>query len=162
MTNLGLEQALADLGVGLERAPVGDRYVLEALKAKDATLGGETSGHIICRDRTTTGDGIVAALQVLAEVVDTGQSLRGLKARMQKLPQVLRNVPVSPGADPLRSETVRAAVRAAETRLGATGRLLLRPSGTEPVVRVMVEGQDLQCVESLAGLLAEAIAHQPN
>lgn len=162
MTNLGLQQALARLGIALERAPVGDRYVLEVLKAKHATLGGETSGHIICRDRTTTGDGIVAALQVLAEVVDSGQSLKALKARMHKLPQVLRNVPVGHGVDPLKSEAVRRAVRAAEARLGSGGRLLLRPSGTEPVVRVMVEGRDLQCVESVAGLLAEAIAQQPN
>jgi phosphoglucosamine mutase len=157
MTNLGLERALERIGLTLVRAAVGDRYVLEAMRREGCLLGGETSGHIICLDRTTTGDGIVSALQVLAEIVDTGQGLHDLKAEVVKYPQCLLNVPVN-GAFDLEATTVGQALREVEGRLGAAGRVVLRPSGTEPVVRIMVEGEQAGVVQDLAGYLAAVIA----
>ncbi len=157
MTNLGLERALERFSIPLVRAPVGDRYVLEAMKREGYMLGGESSGHVICLDRTTTGDGIVSALQALAEMVDTGQSLEELKAGVLKYPQCQRNVPVSRAID-LAAGAVRQALMEVEGRLGSAGRVVLRPSGTEPVVRIMVEGEQPAMVESLAGYLASVIA----
>ncbi|MBT6273647.1 MAG: phosphoglucosamine mutase, partial [Chromatiales bacterium] len=157
MTNLGLEEALRERGIALKRAKVGDRYVLEAMTSAGWTLGGETSGHIICLDRMSTGDGIVAALEALAAVRRSDSSLYELKQGMAKYPQVIRNVRMPRRMDPTGVPAVVAAVRAAEAELGATGRVLLRPSGTEPVVRVMVEGQDAAQVESLTKTLASSV-----
>jgi len=140
MSNLGLENALKAQNVPFVRAAVGDRYVKEALSRE---LGGESSGHIICLDVATTGDGIVAALQVLLPMIQTGRTLAELKSGMQKMPQVMKNVSVPAPKELAQSDEVLAAVRAVEAELGSRGRVLLRPSGTEPVVRVMVEGEDL-------------------
>ncbi len=158
MSNLGLERALDGLGIPFHRAPVGDRYVLEVLHREGALLGGESSGHIICLDRTTTGDGIVSALQVLAEMVSQGQGLAELAAGMTKYPQHMINVPVTERIDPQSCEPVRRAVADSESRLAGRGRVLLRPSGTEPLIRVMVEGEDPGEVRAEAELLAQAVA----
>jgi phosphoglucosamine mutase len=159
MTNLGLELALQAQGIGLVRTKVGDRYILERLRQEGWTLGGEPSGHIICLDRTTTGDGTVSALQVLAEMMRTGRSLRELREGVTKFPQRLINVRLARGsADAaMQAAAVQAAVRHVEAELGAGGRVLLRPSGTEPLVRVMVEGEEAGQVERLAGQIAEAV-----
>jgi phosphoglucosamine mutase len=142
MSNLGLEHALRDLGIRFARAAVGDRYVLAMLRECGGVLGGETSGHLLCLDRTTTGDGLVSALQVLAIMRQTGASLAELTAGMPKYPQLLLNVRVAKRIDPKSQPTVVAAVAESEARLAGTGRVVLRASGTEPVIRVMVEGQD--------------------
>ncbi len=161
MTNLGLEIALRALGLDLRRAKVGDRYVMEGLLAENLILGGENSGHIICLDRTTTGDGIISALQVLSAMLQSGKSLHDLKAGMSKYPQILINVSVTGEVD-LRRPAIQDAVRAVEAQLGDHGRVLLRPSGTEPVVRVMVEGADASVVErharELAGVVRETLS----
>ncbi len=157
MTNLGLEHAFAREGVPFERAAVGDRYVMERLQAADWQLGGESSGHIICLDRTTTGDGIVSALQVLAAMVASGRALDELRAGMTKYPQELINVRLDRRVDVMAMPAVQAAVAAAEARLAERGRILLRPSGTEPLIRVMVEGQDADEVASVARELAEVV-----
>jgi len=159
MTNLGLEQALQAQGIGLVRTKVGDRYILERLRQEGWTLGGEPSGHIICLDRTTTGDGTVSALQVLAEMMRTGRSLRELRKGLVKFPQRLINVRLAGGsADAaLRTPLVQDAVRGVEAELGSGGRVLLRPSGTEPLLRVMVEGEEAGQVERLAGQIADAV-----
>ena len=153
MTNLGLEMALRALGLDLYRAKVGDRYVLERLLVEHLILGGENSGHIICLDRTTTGDGIISALQVLAAMLQSGKSLHDLKAGMTRYPQTLINVSVTGELD-LGRAPIPEAVQAVESQLGDHGRVLLRPSGTEPVVRVMVEGVDAGVVERHARELA--------
>jgi phosphoglucosamine mutase len=159
MTNLGLEQALQAQGIGLVRTKVGDRYILERLRQEGWTLGGEPSGHIICLDRTTTGDGTVSALQVLAEMMRTGRSLRELRDGLVKFPQRLINVRLAGGsADAaMRTPLVQDAVRGVEAELGSGGRVLLRPSGTEPLLRVMVEGEEAGQVERLAGQIADAV-----
>src|SRR5688572_19072386 len=157
MSNLGLELALRGLGLEFLRARVGDRHVLALLKEKGGVLGGEASGHIICLDRTTTGDGLITALQVLAVMQRTGRSLSELAAGMQQFPQVLLNVKVSEPVDPTRDAAVREAVGRAESELGNRGRVVLRASGTEPVIRVMVEGEDRTQVDALAGRLAAAV-----
>jgi len=157
MTNLGLEEALGARGIELCRAKVGDRYVLEMMKARGCTLGGETSGHIICLDRQSTGDGITAALQVLARVRTAGKSLNELKRGMSKHPQVLVNVRMSERRDVTGLPAVRDAVREVEGELGREGRVLLRASGTEPLVRVMVEGREQAHIEALAARLAAAV-----
>jgi phosphoglucosamine mutase len=159
MTNLGLEHALSKLDIGLERTKVGDRYILERLHAEDWILGGEPSGHIICLDRTTTGDGIVSALQVLAEVVTTGKPLHELKYGLEKYPQILKNVRLhqATAAGIMASDELDKAVRAAESTLGDSGRVLLRPSGTEPLIRVMAEGRDADLVERVASELVAVV-----
>lgn len=160
MSNLGLELALGEQGIPFRRAAVGDRYVLEMLQAQEWHLGGESSGHILCLDRTTTGDGIVSALQVLHIMRMTGQPLSELRRVMTKFPQTLVNVPLEGGADRngvLDSAPVVSAVHAAERLLGDQGRVLLRPSGTEPLVRVMVEGREPRQVEEIARDIAEAV-----
>jgi phosphoglucosamine mutase len=146
--------------VALKRAPVGDRYVMDQLLQGGWTLGGESSGHIICLDRTTTGDGIVSALQVLEFMIRSGCTLHELKAGMTKYPQHMINVPLEPGFNPLQAPAVTSAVAEAEAELGGAGRLLLRPSGTEPVVRVMVEGMDAQQVKGIAQRLAAVIGRE--
>jgi phosphoglucosamine mutase len=157
MSNFGLERALAQQGIGFHRAQVGDRYVLELLKQCGGRLGGETSGHLICLDKTTTGDGLVSALQVLAVVKQSGRSLAELSRAMPRYPQKLVNVKVGRRIDLKASPTVQEALERAEARLGNRGRVVLRPSGTEPVVRVMVEGEDLAEVDRLAQELAEIV-----
>lgn len=161
MSNLGLELALGALRVPFERAKVGDRYVLERLLETGGVIGGESSGHILCLDRTTTGDGIVSALQVLGVMAESGQALHDLVAGMQKCPQVLINVPIQGTASELlRRHSVLEAVAAVEKQLGSDGRVLLRPSGTEPLVRVMVEGSDettiTRCAEQIAASVRAA------
>ena len=157
MSNLGLELAIRQLGLGFERAAVGDRYVLERLEETGGNLGGESSGHIVCLDRTTTGDGIVSALQVLAAMVTSGRPLAELVAPLEMYPQVLINVPVNGRArSVVEAAAVQAAVRDGERRLDGRGRILLRPSGTEPLVRVMVESRD----ERESRETAESVAAQ--
>ncbi len=159
MSNLGLELALKELGMDLVRTDVGDRYILAALDANGWTLGGEPSGHIICRDRTTTGDGIVAALQVLAAMVLTGSNLHDLSMGMQRMPQTLINVGLGKAApaEVMKNQAVLDSVAAAENTLGKNGRVLLRPSGTEPLIRVMVEGREATLVTQLASEIAAAV-----
>lgn len=157
MTNLGLEHALQRLDIPFLRAAVGDRYVLEMMQQQGWQLGGESSGHIICLDQTSTGDGIIAALQVLHEVVSSGQELHELKSGVTKYPQSLINIPVSKKLELNESTPVHQAIQDAERHLGDGGRVLLRASGTEPLVRVMVEGVDKMQVESLAEQLAAAV-----
>lgn len=154
MSNLGLEHALAGLGIGFERVQVGDRAIMERLESKGWILGGEPSGHIICLDRTTTGDGIVSALQVLAEVVRSGKSLGELCQAVVKYPQELINIRLENGVDVMASPIMQEAVRDAESELSDQGRVLLRPSGTEPLIRVMVEGSDQLQVKLLSERLA--------
>jgi phosphoglucosamine mutase len=157
MSNLGLEQALQELDIDFLRAKVGDRYVLEMLQQHRGTLGGESSGHIICLDRTTTGDGIITALQVLAVCIHTGLPLHELKAGMYKYPQRMINVPLSRKLDVVNLPEVQAAVRHAEQQLSQQGRVLLRSSGTEPLLRVMVEGTDARQIEEISQQLAEVV-----
>lgn len=157
MSNLGLEHALDERGIGFRRALVGDRYVMEMLKREGWLLGGESSGHILCLDRTSTGDGIVSALQVIAAMYESGQRLHELKSGMQKYPQYLVNVPADKSFDLAGCAVVNQAISDAEADLDGSGRVLLRPSGTEPVVRVMVEGTELQQVTTLANQLADVI-----
>ncbi len=156
MSNLGLEQALAAAQVPFRRAAVGDRYVLAMLEAEGGTLGGENSGHIVCLDRATTGDGIIAALQVLQALHVSGQTLADARAPVRKYPQVLVNVKTSARVD-LGVAGVRSAVAAVEQKLDGRGRVLLRASGTEPVVRVMVEGEEAAMVSALAEDIAAAV-----
>lgn len=157
MSNLGFEHAIGRLGVPFARAKVGDRYVLEVLQEKGWKLGGENSGHIICLDRHTTGDGIVSALQVLAALRQSGQSLAEACADLAFYPQCLINVRFRSGFDWRADPSIRAAEQAAASELGERGRVLLRPSGTEPLLRVMVEGQDPNQVETLARRLAATV-----
>lgn len=157
MSNLGLELALRDAGLKFVRANVGDRYVKEMMEAEGWHVGGESSGHIICSDVTTTGDGIVAALQVLASLKSSGASLRELLAGMTKLPQTMINVRVAGRVQLADYPAVTEAVAQVETQLGDRGRVLLRPSGTEPVVRVMVEGESATEVEALCTSLAARV-----
>ena len=157
MSNLGLELGLNALGIDFKRTAVGDRYVMEALRQGGWTLGGESSGHLICLDRTSTGDGIISALQVVAAMLESNCTLNEVKTGMSKYPQYMINVPANGRSDFRNADPVRQAVAAAEQELGDKGRVLLRPSGTEPVIRVMVEGLDAQQVRSLAGQIAEAI-----
>jgi phosphoglucosamine mutase len=157
MSNFGLELALRDAGIEFRRANVGDRYVLAMLKELGGTLGGETSGHVICLDKTTTGDGLITALQVLAVMRRTGKSLSGLVEGMVELPQTMLNVRCERRVDVEGNRAIRAAVNDAERKLGARGRVVLRPSGTEPVVRVMVEGEDAGTVKTIATELADVV-----
>ena len=157
MTNLGMEYGLKKLGIELLRAQVGDRYVLEMLSTHKGILGGENSGHIICLDRTTTGDGIIAALQVMAEMHDSGHTLNELKSGMQKFPQILVNVKTAKKMTADAEISIQKAVKGVEDKLGDKGRVLLRASGTEPLIRVMVEGEDACAVENYAQQLAEDV-----
>ena len=157
MSNLGLEVALRDLGVDFKRASVGDRHVLAMLKANGGILGGESSGHLICLDRTTTGDGLVTALQVLTMMMRTGTSLKKLVSGMERFPQAMRNVKVENRVDLEAEPTIMKAVGEVESTLGDRGRVVLRASGTEPVIRVMVEGESADTVDALAERLADSV-----
>jgi phosphoglucosamine mutase len=154
MSNYGLELALADIDVPLIRANVGDRYVMQQLKQHKGMLGGETSGHILCLDRATTGDGIVSALAVMEALGETGQDLAGARAGLKKLPQVMLNVRANGARESLDSAEVRQAQAEVEDVLRGRGRVVLRASGTEPLVRVTIEGADADEVQSLAEKLA--------
>jgi phosphoglucosamine mutase len=158
MSNLGLEHALQELGIEFRRAAVGDRYVLEALRGSGGVIGGETSGHMLVLDKTTTGDGLISALQVLAIMKETGKRLSELVSGMPKYPQTMVNVRTEKRMNPDSSAAIKDAVTAAEAELAEAGRVVLRASGTEPVIRVMVEGEDEQLVVSLANRLAEVVA----
>ena len=158
MSNLGLEHALAAANIDFRRASVGDRYVLETLRETGGIIGGETSGHMIVLDQTTTGDGLVSALQVLAVMKQTGKSLSELVGGMAKYPQEMVNVRTDKRMNPDDSPAIRDAVAAIEDELADTGRVVLRASGTEPVIRVMVEGEDKDQVVSLAKRLAAVVA----
>jgi len=160
MSNLGLEQALMANNIAFERVSVGDRYVHERLRHNEWILGGEASGHILCLDRSQTGCGIVSGLQVCEQMANTGKSLKDLVSPMKRYPQTMVNVPVRArvSQDLMEVPAIKAAVTAVEASLGQAGRVVLRPSGTEPVVRVMVEGTDPSEVEALTGQLAEAVA----
>ena len=159
MTNYGLELALADMGVPFLRTAVGDRHIHRALIENGWTLGGETSGHLLSLDRTSTGDGIVSALQILEVMMRSGKSLRELRQGMQKYPQTMINVPVSGDARERLTGSIRIseAVRDVETELNGRGRVILRPSGTEPLIRVTLEGADREQVELLAQRLADTV-----
>jgi phosphoglucosamine mutase len=158
MSNLGLQRAFETLGVPFKRAKVGDRYVLEMLKALGGELGGETSGHTLCLDRTSTGDGTVTALQVLGAMLDSGRSLAELASGMNKFPQVLINVKLAGPADAvMAAPRVQAALADAERGLGSRGRVLLRPSGTEPLIRVMVEAQEEEETRAAAEFIAAEV-----
>jgi phosphoglucosamine mutase len=157
MSNLGLERHLKELGLGLVRTPVGDRYVLEHMRKQGYNLGGEPSGHIIMSDYTTTGDGFIAALQVLAMVKRSGKPVSEVCHRFEPLPQVLKNVRYKNGK-PMENAAVLAAIASAEKKLGLSGRLIVRPSGTEPVIRVMGEGDDKILVERVVDDVVEALA----
>jgi phosphoglucosamine mutase len=164
MSNLGLEQSLAELGIPFRRAQVGDRHVLAMLQEVGGTLGGETSGHILCLDKTTTGDGMISALQVLGVMKSTGAGLAELCAPMPKYPQVLLNVRVARRFDPMENPSVAETVVAVERSFQGRGRIVLRASGTEPVIRVMVEGYDAKLVKRGASEIAaavEAVAAKP-
>jgi len=157
MSNIGLELALKSEGIPFHRAAVGDRYVLGLLRETGGILGGETSGHILCLDQTTTGDALISALQVLAIMRRSGQTLAELAAGMQRFPQVLLNVKVASRFDPAAVPAIQASIRSIEGRLGGEGRVVLRPSGTEPVIRVMVEGRDEKATRAYADELAEVV-----
>lgn len=157
MTNLGMELALKRLGINLLRAKVGDRYVMELLVENNGILGGENSGHIICLDKTTTGDGIISALQVMAEMQHSGKNLHELKSGMTKFPQVLLNIKTKTKLDIDGNPAIQQSVKDVEKKLGDTGRVLLRASGTEPLIRVMVEGQDQDKVTAYANQIAEQV-----
>ena len=157
MSNLGLELALADMQIPFCRTKVGDRYVVEAMKEHDWHLGGEGSGHVLCSDLNTTGDGIASALQVLRAVSDSGKTLRELKAGMTKLPMLMINVRLPEKIDISGDAEINRAVADAEAELAGRGRVLLRPSGTEPLIRVMVEGEDSALVERSAVAIAEIV-----
>jgi phosphoglucosamine mutase len=157
MSNLGLELALKELGVEFRRAKVGDRQVLAMLQEHGGILGGETSGHILCLDKTTTGDGLITALQVLATMRDTGRSLSDLASAMRRLPQTMLNVKVDGRVNVDSNPAITAAVLSANSTLNGRGRIVLRASGTEPVVRVMVEGEDEDLVQRVAAELAAVV-----
>ena len=157
MSNIGLELALRSEGIAFQRAAVGDRYVLALLKESGGILGGETSGHILCLDKTTTGDALVSALQVLAVMRQSGHSLAELAAGMQKFPQVLLNVKVARRFDPKTVPQVQQLVQRIEAGLAEEGRVVLRASGTEPVIRVMVEGRDESATRAYAQEIAAAV-----
>jgi phosphoglucosamine mutase len=157
MSNMGLEIALADMGIPFARSKVGDRYVMEMLNKKGWQLGAENSGHVINLKHTSTGDGIIAALNVLTAVCSSDRTLHELRQGMKKLPQILVNVRFTGSNDPLTAQNVAAAVHTVNEKLSGRGRVLLRKSGTEPLIRVMVEGPELTEVTDLANVIADAV-----
>jgi phosphoglucosamine mutase len=157
MSNLGLERKLNEEGIDLVRTQVGDRYVLEEMRARGCNVGGEQSGHIILTDYATTGDGLIAGIQVLAALVDSGKPASEVLRQFEPVPQLLKNVRFTGGA-PLDSDVVRKRIATAEAELNGKGRLVIRKSGTEPLIRVMAEGDDLATVERLVDDICEAVA----
>jgi phosphoglucosamine mutase len=157
MSNLGLERYLEGQGIALERTAVGDRYVVERMREKGLNLGGEQSGHLVMTDYGTTGDGLIAALQFLAAMVESGEKASRLTRVFTPVPQMLRNVHYAPGRAPLEAEAVQAAIAAGEAQLGTGGRLLIRKSGTEPVVRVMGEAEDRALLDQVIGKICAAV-----
>lgn len=159
MTNFGLELAFADLGIPFIRTAVGDRHIHRALIENGWMLGGEASGHLLSLDRTSTGDGIVSALQVLEVLVRSGKTLQELRQGLQKFPQTMINVPVSPSGREqfAHSEVINRALLEVEAELDGKGRVILRPSGTEPLIRVTLEGADSGLVDRLASQLADTV-----
>jgi phosphoglucosamine mutase len=157
MSNLGLHLALRESGVNVLETKVGDRYVLEACRRCGATFGGEQSGHILFLDHNTTGDGILTALNLLSVIKERGRPLSDLAAQMERLPQLLENVRVENKCRVMESPVLAQAVKAAETRLAGQGRVLIRPSGTEPLVRVMAEGRDMTELRRLVSELVEVV-----
>ena len=157
MSNLGLERYLADRSITLKRTPVGDRYVVEAMREGGFNLGGEQSGHIVMTDYTTTGDGLVAALQFLAAMADTGEKASVLARQFTPVPQLLRNVRYTAGQEPLALKSVRDAIAQAERALNGRGRLLIRKSGTEPLIRVMAESEDDALTETAVSGVVDAV-----
>jgi phosphoglucosamine mutase len=162
MSNLGFHHTMRDAGIAVQTTAVGDRYVLEALRARDLSLGGEQSGHLVFLDHATTGDGVLTGLSLMARMAATGASLAELTSVVQRLPQVLINVPVRDRIAVVESDEVADAVNAVEEELGDTGRVLLRPSGTEQLVRVMVEAgtaaQAQAVADRLAGVVRERLS----
>jgi phosphoglucosamine mutase len=156
MSNLGLERFLASQGLGLIRTKVGDRYVLEAMREGGYNVGGEQSGHIILTDYATTGDGLVASLQILAYLIESGRPASEILHLFDPLPQLLKNVRFG-GGTPLETESVKSAIAAGEERLKGTGRLVIRKSGTEPLIRVMAEGEDRTLVEEVVDSICDAV-----
>ncbi len=157
MSNLGLERYLEGLGLGLARTPVGDRYVVEHMRQHGYNVGGEQSGHIVLSDFSTTGDGLVTALQILAVVAQSGKAVSEICSRFEALPQVLKNVRYKNGRQPLDNVAVRRAIDSGNSRLGKSGRLVIRPSGTEPVIRVMGEGDDERLVNTVVSDIVHAL-----
>jgi phosphoglucosamine mutase len=157
MSNLGLERYLEGLGLGLVRTPVGDRYVVEYMRQHGYNVGGEQSGHIVLSDFSTTGDGLVTALQILAVVAQSGKPVSEICSRFEPLPQVLKNVRYKNGRQPLDNVAVRRAIDSGNSRLGKSGRLVIRPSGTEPVIRVMGEGDDERLVNTVVSEIVHAL-----
>ena len=157
MSNLGLERKLGDSGLGLLRTTVGDRYVLEEMRKSGCNVGGEQSGHIILADHSTTGDGLVAGLQVLAALVEADAPASSLLRQFEPLPQLLKNVRFNGGAEPLKADSVQKRIAAAEAELEGRGRLVIRKSGTEPLIRVMAEGDDPALVERVVDDICEAV-----
>jgi len=157
MSNLGLERRLADDGIGLKRTKVGDRYVLEEMRASGCNVGGEQSGHIILSDHATTGDGLVAGLQVLAALIESGRPASDILSQFEPVPQLLKNVRFN-GGDPLSDSTVKKRIADAERQIAGHGRLVIRKSGTEPLIRVMAEGDDAAEVEAVVDSICEAVA----
>lgn len=160
MSNMGLERKLSELGLALFRTPVGDRSVVAEMRARGLNVGGEQSGHVVLSDYATTGDGLIAALQVLAAIQASGRPASETCAMFEPLPQLLKNVRFEEGADPLGAASVRAAIEAGEARLNGAGRLLIRKSGTEPLIRVMAEGEDEALVGDIVDEICARIAAQ--
>jgi phosphoglucosamine mutase len=158
MSNLGLEHYVQGLGLDLVRTQVGDRYVVEHMRANGFNVGGEQSGHIVLSEYTTTGDGLIAGLEVLSAMVQTGRPLSEVGRRFDPLPQILENVRFT-GTPPLEEASVIKAVQAGEARLGNTGRILMRKSGTEPLIRIMAEGEDADLVQGVVSDIVTAIEH---
>jgi phosphoglucosamine mutase len=157
MSNLGLERKLGEAGLKLIRSKVGDRYVLEEMRRTGCNVGGEQSGHIILADHATTGDGLVAGLQVLASLVESKRPASEQLHQFEPLPQLLKNVRFGGGSEPLEADSVRKRIAAAESELEGRGRLVIRKSGTEPLIRVMAEGDDPALVERLVEDICEAV-----
>jgi phosphoglucosamine mutase len=157
MSNYGIERAIAGLGVEFLRADVGDRYVLQVLKQRGGVLGGEASGHLLCLDKVSTGDGIVAALLVLEALQRLGMTLKQARGNVHRVPQTTVNVRVASGAALVAAESVQRVLALAQQQMRGRGRVVLRPSGTEPLVRVTVEGEDAEEIGALASSMADAV-----
>ncbi len=156
MSNLGLERYLSGIGLSLVRTPVGDRYVVEHMRKHGYNVGGEQSGHIVLSDFTTTGDGLISALQILAAAIQQGKPVSEVCRRFDRVPQVLQNIRFANGA-PLENASVREAIASGKAKLGEAGRIVIRPSGTEPVIRVMAEGDNEKLVTDVVGDIAQAV-----